>query len=78
MINLWKLYNLFTGANKMSYIDTFLDRGVGCQSFVNGLYGQEELKRKHRQHARFINTVFTATMLGASAADQLESGNTIR
>jgi len=37
-INLWNLYNLFTGANKMSYIDTFLDRGVGCQQFVNGLY----------------------------------------
>jgi hypothetical protein len=37
-INLWKLFNLFTGANKMSYIDTFLDRGVGCQQFVYGLY----------------------------------------
>lgn len=37
-INLWKLYNLFTGANKMSYIDSFLDRGVGCQQFVDGLY----------------------------------------
>lgn len=37
-INLWKLYNLFTGANKMSYIDNFLDRNVGCQQFVNGLY----------------------------------------
>ncbi len=37
-INLWKLFNLFTGANKMSYIDSFLDRNVGCQQFVNGLY----------------------------------------
>ncbi len=37
-INLWKLMNLFTGANKMSYIDTFLDRGVGCQQFIYGLY----------------------------------------
>ncbi len=37
-INLWKLMNLFTGANKMSYIDSFLDRGVGCQQFVHGLY----------------------------------------
>lgn len=26
-IDLWKLYNLFTGANKSLYIDTFLDRG---------------------------------------------------
>jgi hypothetical protein len=37
-INFWKLFNLFTGANKMSYIDSFLDRGEGCQQFVNGLY----------------------------------------
>ena len=37
-INLWKLYNLFTGANKMSYIDSFLDRNVGCQQFVGGLH----------------------------------------
>jgi hypothetical protein len=37
-INLWKLFNLFTGANKTSYIDTFLDRGVGCLQFVHGLY----------------------------------------
>ncbi len=27
-INLWKLYNLFTSANKSSYIDTFLDRNA--------------------------------------------------
>ncbi len=27
----------FTGANNMSYIDSFLDRGVGCQQFTNGL-----------------------------------------
>ena len=37
-LDLWRLYNLFTGANKMSYIDNFLDRGVGCQQFVNCLY----------------------------------------
>ena len=29
-INLWNLYNLFTGANKSSYIDTFLDRSVNA------------------------------------------------
>jgi hypothetical protein len=33
-IDLWKLYNLFTGANKSSYIDTFLDRTVGAYSFT--------------------------------------------
>lgn len=46
-INLWRLYNLFTGANKMSYIDTFLDRGVGCQSFVNGLYEAIGVNKHH-------------------------------
>ena len=33
-INLWRLYNLFTGANKSSYIDSFLDRSVNAFSFV--------------------------------------------
>ncbi|MEH6569541.1 MAG: acetyl-CoA hydrolase/transferase C-terminal domain-containing protein [Halioglobus sp.] len=43
-------------------------------SFVNGLYGEEELKRAHRRDARFINTAFTVTLLGAGVADQLEDG----
>jgi hypothetical protein len=34
-INLWRLYNLFTGANKSTYIDSFLDRSVNAFSFVN-------------------------------------------
>lgn len=38
-INLWKLYNLFTGANKSSYIDTFLDRSVNAFQFVDDLRG---------------------------------------
>jgi Domain of unknown function, B. Theta Gene description (DUF3871) len=33
-INLWKLYNLFTGANKSSYIDSFLERGVNAYHFI--------------------------------------------
>lgn len=36
-INLWKLYNLFTGANKTSYIDTFVDRSVNAFQFVDQL-----------------------------------------
>ncbi|WP_179948691.1 DUF3871 family protein [Flavobacterium sediminis] len=36
-INLWNIYNLFTGANKSSYIDTFLDRGVNAFSFAKGI-----------------------------------------
>ncbi len=37
-INLWKVYNLFTGANKSSYIDTFLDRNTAVFKGVEGLY----------------------------------------
>lgn len=33
-INLWRLYNLFTGANKSSYIDNFLDRNVQSYHFI--------------------------------------------
>lgn len=36
-INLWRVYNLFTGATKSSYIDTFLDRNVGSLLFMNSL-----------------------------------------
>jgi acyl-CoA hydrolase len=43
-------------------------------SFVNSLYGDEELKRRHRVDARFINTAFSVTALGAGIADQLEDG----
>ena len=38
-VNLWKLFNLFTGANKSSYIDTFIDRGVSSHTFINELLG---------------------------------------
>jgi hypothetical protein len=37
MINLWKLYNLFTGANKSTYIDQFLQRSVNAFRFVQNL-----------------------------------------
>lgn len=33
-INLWRLYNLFTGVNKSSYIDTFADKSVNAFQFV--------------------------------------------
>lgn len=36
-INLWRLYNLFTAANKQSYIDTFLDRAVNASTFTADL-----------------------------------------
>ncbi len=36
-INLWNLYNLFTGANKNSYIDSILDRAVNATDFLQGI-----------------------------------------
>ena len=45
-INLWKLYNLFTSANKSTYIDSFVDRSVNAFNFVeqvrHGLEGKNE------------------------------------
>ena len=46
-------------------------------SFINELYGQEELKRRQRRDARFINTAFGMTLLGAGVADQLEDGRVL-
>ncbi|MBT9572864.1 acetyl-CoA hydrolase/transferase C-terminal domain-containing protein [Pseudomonas umsongensis] len=46
-------------------------------SYINELYGQEELKRLQRLDARFINTAFTVTLLGAGVADQLEDGRVV-
>lgn len=36
-INLWNVFNLFTSANKSSYIDTFLDRNANVFDFTKGL-----------------------------------------
>lgn len=36
-LSLWRLFNLFTGANKSSYIDTFLDRSAGSFDFIEGM-----------------------------------------
>jgi hypothetical protein len=44
-ISLWKLYNLFTSANKSSYINSFVDRAVGAASFTNQLAGALEHHR---------------------------------
>ena len=41
-INLWRFYNLLTGANKSSYIDSFLDRAVNAFSLAEQIrYGLE-------------------------------------
>jgi hypothetical protein len=36
-IDLWRLYGLFTGANKSSYIDSFLNRAVNATTFTQEL-----------------------------------------
>ena len=47
-INLWKFYNLLTGASKSSYIDAFLDRTLNATEIamgINGaLHGEERYK----------------------------------
>lgn len=48
--------------------------GIG---FVNNLYRDEELKREQRRDARFVNSAFTVTLLGAGVADQLEDGRVL-
>ena len=36
-LSLWKLFNLFTGSNKISYIDNFLDRAKNATDVTTGL-----------------------------------------
>lgn len=36
-INMWEFYNLLTGSNKSSYVDTFLDRGANAFEFTQGI-----------------------------------------
>ena len=44
----WKFYNLLTGANKSSYIDSFLDRSLNTTQLALGinaaLHGDERYK----------------------------------
>src|SRR5207248_2189829 len=46
-------------------------------SYVNKLYGEEELKRLQRKAARFVNTGLIATLTGAVASDGLEDGRVL-
>ena len=45
--------------------------------FTNDLYGEEELKRRHRRDARFVNTAMKATATGAVASDGLADGRVV-
>jgi len=46
-------------------------------SFVNQLYGCEELKRAQRKDARFLNSGLMATATGAVVSDGLEDGRVL-
>jgi acyl-CoA hydrolase len=46
-------------------------------SYVNELFGNEELKRLQRQSARFINTGLIVTLTGAVASDGLDDGKVL-
>ncbi len=46
-------------------------------SYVNQLYGNESLKRAQRSSARFINSVFKVTLLGAATSDTLDNGQVV-
>jgi hypothetical protein len=50
-INLWKLYNLFTGSNKSTYIDNFLDRSVNAYEFVE----QIKFALQKKEYNWFLN-----------------------
>lgn len=46
-------------------------------SYINELYGDEQLKRLQRRDARFINSAFTMTLMGAAVSDQLADGRVL-
>jgi hypothetical protein len=47
-LNMWQFYNLLTGANKSSYIDSFLDRSLNASEIALGinaaLHGDENYR----------------------------------
>ena len=46
-------------------------------SFTNELYGDEDLKRRARIDARFVNNAMMATLMGAVISDGLEDGQVV-
>ncbi len=46
-------------------------------SFTNELYGDEDIKRRARIDARFINDAMMATLMGAAISDGLEDGQVV-
>lgn len=52
-ISLWKIFNLFTGANKSSYIDSFLDKSLNAFEFTQGI--QKALSGNFTSYSWFLN-----------------------
>jgi len=52
-INMWEFYNLLTGSNKTSYIDTFLERGVNAFQFSEGI--SKALSDRNSNYAWFLS-----------------------
>jgi hypothetical protein len=52
-ISLWKFYNLLTGSNKSSYVDTFLERGVNAFDFSKGV--SNALSDSNSNYAWFLS-----------------------
>src|SRR3974390_3503727 len=46
-------------------------------SFTNELYGDEDVKRRARVEARFVNNAMMATLMGAVISDGLENGQVV-
>ena len=46
-LSMWQFYNLLTGANKSSYVDSILQRGSDCFSFCNQLAEAIDQGRRH-------------------------------
>ena len=51
--------------------------GMSRISFINALFGHEQLASLQRRDARFINTAMTVSLRGAAASDTLASGRVV-
>jgi hypothetical protein len=52
-ISMWEFYNLLTGSNKTSYIDTFLERGANAFDFSKGI--SNALSDRNSSYAWFLS-----------------------
>lgn len=52
-ISMWEFYNLLTGSNKTSYIDTFLERGANAFDFSKGI--SKALSDRNSNYSWFLS-----------------------